>query len=1074
MFASRTQRLLASVIVTLLAAAGPPRQVDAQSVYGGIRGTVSDSLGPVPGAQVTLVGTAFTARANAAGRFAIDHVPAGSYAVRAAIPGRDAGEVTGAQVPSDGVVSVRVRLGRHETAGAVPVVADRGLATRTRLYQTDLSERPVDDSRQALGFLPGVVMRGTDLGVADVPDLTIRGSAADQTSVFVDGAPARFEILGLGALDLPGAAIGEMSVASGPVSAATAGARGAAISYVMRSGGPRFEAGLRTASDAPFSRAATVGYNRFDAFAGGPVPGVARLTWLVAGALYGQSSSYRGSGADTVPTFALAGTDTTVTYTVRLSSINPADTTERTVSVPRFAQVSGRCGQLGSGGSAAASAIRDNYGYDCEGLRQILDWTTSRRVSAKLLFTYGEGSSLSLTALASDDQHRDNPGQDLVDDQMYAGMRRASQLAVLNWSHHLSQLAHGALRVTGNVSVASDSYQSGPLDPNSALEAADPALGIEFSRLRFAGLDGLPLPLTDAVIREMREGAFVPPFDLRPELAPVQEFRFNPYGAGTSWPTSGFGGTAVVASETRLDGRIAAEWAAERRYAVAVGADFSRTDLSSYQGAILVAGGWGGFLAHPRRAGLFALGRLSGDSGLVEVGVRLDRYETGSDFPKVPGLIYRNPAWILGDTSYDARVARVFDPGRTQTLVSPSVRASYQLLPGTSVRAGISQSVEVPPYQMLFAGVNTDQSAYSSTGYGRDVSYVKSTLWELGFRRALSPSLVADVSGYFKTNPSPYVFQSAGYYNPIIGGDPSQPNYFPYVLTAAASNDVLGGDLRFEANPEGAVGGSLSYSIERTRLSLSYPLSTPSTVVVQPADVTTQALAGTLVLQGPATPEGHSPLGAMLQGARAVLTGRVTSGEPYSEQLTTGSGLLAPGIGCTEPTGQLDCLRLPWTTSLDLRISKAVTVGRMRWTAYIEARNVLNLQNVIGAFAETGKPTNLNFEEINFISPQMDQLRADAGALWTSRPEVVNGVTQSVSGIDLTDCARYPQYESGGGGVPDCLALRQVEARWGNGDEFYDTNEINRALNAWYDAFYGTWIFHGPARTARVGLQVEF
>ncbi|OYV66442.1 MAG: hypothetical protein B7Z72_11330, partial [Gemmatimonadetes bacterium 21-71-4] len=56
---------------------------------------------------------------------------------------------------------------------------------------------------------------------------------------------------------------------------------------------------------------------------------------------------------------------------------------------------------------------------------------------------------------------------------------------------------------------------------------------------------------------------------------------------------------------------------------------------------------------------------------------------------------------------------------------------------------------------------------------------------------------------------------------------------------------------------------------------------------------------------------------------------------------------------------------------------------------------------------------------------------------------------------------------------PD-LALRQVEARWGNGDGFYDTNEINRALGAWYNSLYGTSRFYGPARTARVGVEIAF
>ena len=1074
MVAWRTQSLVASVFVTLVAAAGPSRPAEAQSVYGSIRGTVSDSLGPVAGAQVTLVGTAFTALADSAGSFAMDGVPAGVYRVRAEAAGRVAGDVADVRVPADGVMSVRVQLGRHDTAGTAPVVADGSLATRSTLDQTDLSERPVDDSRQAVGFLPGVVMRGISLGVEDVPDLTIRGSAADQTAVFVDGAPARFESLSQSALDLAGDGVGEASVLSGPVSAATPGARGASIAYVMRSGGPRFESGLGVGSDAPFSRGSTVGYNRFDAFAGGPIPGVSRLTWFAAGALYGQSSSYRGSGADTVPTFGLAGIDSVVTYPVSVNPMNPADTVSQTVAVPRFAQVSGQCGQLGGSGSAAAIAIRNNYGDDCEGLRRILDWTTSRRASAKLLYTYGAGSSLSLTGLASDAQHREYPGQDIADDQAYMGARRASQLAVLNWSHRLAQAFGGSLRITGNLSLASDTYQSGPLDVTSALATADPALGIELSRLRFAGLDGLPFPLTDSVVRQMRSGTFRPPFYQRPDLAAEQTFRFNPYGVAGGWPTSGLGGTAVVASETRLDGRVAAEWQARRGYAVEGGADFSRTDLSSYGSQIPPLYGWSGFLAHPRRTGLFGLGRWSEDGSAIEVGLRMDRYVTGSDFPKVPGRIFTNPAWFTGDTTYAARVARVFTPGRTQTHVSPSARVTYQVLPWMAVRAGVSQAVEVPPYQLLFANVNSDLSNSQGSLYGSDVTYVKSTLWEAGTRLRLSHGLVGDFSGYYKTNPSPYVFQGVSYYDPVIGGDPSQPNTSAGLLSTLQSNHAMGADLRIESNRDGAIGGSLSYSIERTHSAVADPVLTASPLLMsQPSDVTTQVLAGTLVLQGSSEAHGAAPLDGILRGARAVLTGRLTSGEPYAEQQDVGSGLLAPGIGCFEPNGQIACLHLPWTTSLDLRVSKAITVGRLRWTAYVEARNLLNLQNIIGAFAETGTQTNVVFKANSFLSPQLQQLISDAGPLWVSRPEVVNGVTQTVSGIDLTDCARYPS-EFGARGVPDCLALRQVEARWGNGDEFYDTNEINRALNAWYNSLYGTWLFHGPARTARIGIEVEF
>ena len=1041
----------------------PSRSAYAQSVLGGIRGAVTDSLGPAAGVRVSLVGSTFTAVTDLSGRFAMGHVPAGTYVVRAerSPGGEGTGEVAAVRVASDATVTVVVRLGERREAGA-QADSEAGLATSARRSGAQLAALPIDDSRQGLALMPGLVERGTELGIAAYPSLEVRGNAADQTAVFVDGAPARFETFGTSMLALPAGGILEAVVVTGAPAASVAEARGASIAYLTRAGGPRFEAGLTAGTDGPFSRNATVGFNHFGAFAGGPVPRVAHLTWFVSGALLGQSSQYRGRGADSVPTFALAGMDTLIPYSVGSGVA--------TALLPRFAQVSGRCGAVGSANSGTAQQIRSNYGLACQGLRQTLDWTTSRRVQARLLYTYGDGSSVSLSGLASDIQQRDPPGAALADNALYTGFRAHSTLAVVNWSHHLRPLG-GALTLLGNLAFGGDGAQGGPLDLATEAATADPALGIEFSRLRFAGLEGLPLPLSDDVVRQMRNGTFRPPFYGRNDLAPSQQFRFNPYGVMGGWPTTGFGGEATVASESRVSGRLGAEWRAVPELRVAAGVDFSRTDLSYYDAVIVTGFTFDGFLAHPRRTGLFAQATLVEGPFVLDVGARADRYVTGSDFPKYPGRIFSNPAWSQGDSSYAARVSRTFDPGRTQTFVTPRVRIGFRAAERTFARIGVSQQVEVPPYAMLFANVNADlANAAGSTPFGRDVSYVTSTLIEGGIHHTIRTGMSVDLSAYTKSNVTPYDFAGELVYDPYVGGPAGQPNEALVLLVRKLGTRVIGGDLALEWGAGRPVSGQLSYSIERFHLVVE---NLPSGVNV--TDPTNHVIAGTLVLRVPEGWQRQSVLGPVARGVSAVITGRLTRGEPYTPALNSGLGITAPPANGIVGLGgaSVYSANLPWTKALDLRLSKAVEVRGRRLSVYAEARNLLNLDNLAGLFAETGGDVNPLFRA-SVVAPQVNGLMQDAGALWVQKAVTVNGVTQTLSGVDLSDCSKYPQGFGGTRGVVDCVALRRVEARWGNGDEFYDTNEINRALGAWYDAFAGQWMFHGAARTARIGIELEF
>lgn len=925
--------------------------------------------------------------------------------------------------------------------GGDSTAAKGSLSGRTLFTGAVLSRLPIDDARQALALVPGVVSRGTGIGIANAPSLTIRGSLADQTAVTIDGAPARFELFGAQGPVLGLGGIAALSVEAGVAPADVADARGAAIAYVTRSGGSRLEGSFTAGGEQPFGFGSTVGYSRFEGTLGGPVRWVPRLTFFLAGSLQGQPSAYRGSGADGVPTYQLAGVDTVFPYQTQSGDTAMA-------VLPRFAQVSGRCGTTGNSNTAVGRDIQSNYGYDCQGLRRPLDWSTSRRGLAKLHYAYGTGSSLSFTGVASDLQRRFSPGGDIGAPGLYQGERTHSWLAVVDWTHVLGLAGRGGVIVRANASWGWDEDVSGPLTITSSAATASPALGIEFGTLRFAGLDALSFPDLGGIIHNLRTfGGPVVPFPGRTDLGPYQPFRFNPYGVWSGWPTEGMDGQLILGQEHRLNARLAAEWEVRQGLHLAAGGDLSRTDVAFYQGDFFTAFDVDAFVAHPRRTGLFASARLERAGVSVEAGLRADRFDAGAEFPNVPGRIITNPAAAVppgGDTTYAAFVARVFTRSRPQTLLSPRIRLAFRIGSRTVGRLGYGEHVAPPRLRDQYAFTNTDAISLGSyPAFGQDVRLVKTGILEAGVRHGFRPDLAFDLSVYRKTGVTPYFYRLQPVYDPFYN------RMITVGLLSPMNDRVMGADARLEWRAGAALSGSLAYSFERTHL------ASDSTLYFGP-DQSTHAIGASAALEVPDGWHAGSWLGAALRGVRADVTARATSGLPYTPALiNSGSGIFTPDIGLY--SGALGSAHLPWTYLVDLRVAKAIEAAGVHGTLYLEVRNLLNTVNLIGAFAETGADANDAFRS-RFESSGLGSLQSEppASALATD------------GSIDLTQSCSAWRYAA------NCVALQRVENRFGDGDGHYTPAEQRRALDAYYDTVYGSWRFHGPARTARVGLELRF
>jgi hypothetical protein len=355
--------------------------------------------------------------------------------------------------------------------------------------------------------------------------------------------------------------------------------------------------------------------------------------------------------------------------------------------------------------------------------------------------------------------------------------------------------------------------------------------------------------------------------------------------------------------------------------------------------------------------------------------------------------------------------------------------------------------VQEPPLGLYFARSNGDLS-FSSTGdaFGRPIPYAVSTLWELGLHYTPAPSLGVDVVGYSMENPGPYAFRLRSFPDPANPGGDFSINS----LTRIDLGSETGVDVRLDWSPHAILSATLSYSFAQA------PKGTTASSALFGEAATTHAMAA---LANLSTPAGW-PIFSDLTASSLV---RATSGLSYVRFRNAGLGLtVPPGFfnAFASPIGsaQIGSAHLPWSKAVDIRLTKGFHSGRFAGSMFADVRNVLNLTNVIGAFSETGATTNSLYREV-LLAPEFANLRIEA---------TNNGALQGDgSTIDVRGCTSWFL-------PPNCVALQRVEQRFGDGDGLYSLAEQTTALNAYFDAFFGPAGFHGPGRTARVGIQIRF
>ena len=1111
---ARAARSFALAAVVLGMGAG---SLLAQGSTGKIEGRVRDQAGaPIANAQVFLVGTAFNALTNPQGYYFINNVPASTYSVRAAFIGYKSTQVDGVKVLAGQTGTVDIQL--EQTAVQIqeitvvtqtqPLVPRDEVTTKQRIDGEFTSNLPVDRLNNVLALQPGVVASPTN------NTISIRGGRTDEAVTYIDGVPVSPGYRGgsnVGSLgteiSVGTNALEEASVTTGSASAEFGNAQSGVISVQTKTGGSNYTGSFGYESDEPFGKNTSLGFNRFQGSFGGPI--TRNLTFFISGALEGNKSVASGFDAHESPIFVQAGIDTIVA--VPSAAGEPtADTTM--VPVYNYAAYRGDCDQFSG---SADPEIAANYGVDCQGGRTPYSARSTYQVNGKLNYTFGTGSRIAFTTLASQfqgrtfTQNRDLTGrvltyQNLYNPQALVAFQQQSRVFTLNWTQNLSKSTERALALETYISYPRDQTLQGPMTTEGEASSRDPFGGFLVGGMDFL-FDFDNFPLNEELVNNYRTniaGSRRSPLDLenRVQYATSDVYRNNAYGlynrgsagADMQFYDNGIGSPLatrlIMYREDRWVGKANLDWQFDRYNRIKIGGEFTRYDIGNYSHQLDDQIFSDVFLEKPIRYNVFAEDRLDlGDVVLVG-GLRYDWYHTRAKRPVGFPVITTHPDYDPNDPDAFFNNSELFREDESHGYLSPHVQVSFPVTERTNFRLSYAHQVQAPDFGVVLQGINSDVNLTNTNNvYGADVDFGKSITFEFGVRHAFNDDMVLDFAAYNKDNLSNAANRLISLPDPTTG-----VNGNIRMLTNADFGNTRGIDVRLDRRFGSLFNGTLSYSFQDAKNTGSDPDTyidfgsrvlnaisggnQPPPQAVLPTDFNRpHTLAAAASLTFPNDWNQGSTAGSIFENVGLYATFRYASGTPYtacSPGSTDQDVVSGDNCDLEFPEG-LNQSRLPAFKNLNLRLTKGFGLGGLDVTAYLDARNVLNFRNVIQVFTQTNDVRNLD-EEDNEFAANAEEVQGEAAA---------SGVDVSEDGtIDLTfggiadrrqGCSSWVT-EDGVPAAPNCVALIRAEQRFGNGDGLYDETEQRRASNSLYNTIRGIHNFTGDPRRMRVGFEVSF
>lgn len=912
-----------------------------------------------------------------------------------------------------------------------------------------LRRLPIDDLRELPALVPGV------FSLTDPRSFSIRGERASAAALYVDGALVQNGQLGQPMLFPALNGVRELSVITGLPELARGPSLGV-LDITTPSGGPgrRLAADLHYRADAigengigQSSPWRNVGFNRVEASVSGPV--VAGITAFGAVSLEGQQSLETQKFRDVqAPIYTAAGVDTIVRQPETAG--DPVSDTIDLV-IPRYVQNSGYCDQ------------GQNGGYKCHGLRVPFSAHGGRFLQARLLRSYGAQSHLGLTLLSGRRQDRKFSFTELYNPSNRTATRENSYAVILAWSHREPRLAGRPFRIEANLSLQSDKRASGPLTPESEVasreshylwKSLDFVTDFETTHdVTIGGTTHAGVHFLDATqIRCLQSGqaacADLVPFLDRNDLLSAVPYRANPYAVeqnpNLSFYTSGLDNPIDLSQERRVQARVVFDWNLAAAHTLQLGLEQLNYDTRRFAAQAISAFAMNAYSEKPVRRALWIGDQVQVAGANLTGGLRLDQFDSRSGYPGTPGRISTDPAFD------PANPTRQFVPAKQHTALSPQIRGSYQVTDRILIHAAAGNTARMPTFEALFQHKNTDLSiANAASFFGRDLGFARERVLEIGGHAELVPGFALDLTVYSQ-RVEQEVVRLTRFIDPFSG----LPADFR-VFTIEDFGALTGFDATLEHRLSPWFAGYLAYTHQGG----------------EALDHGRHVVTASVALTVPAKAPGAASLERIFENTGVFATLRMGTNARYTRQSNQGLGLTIGDV--VNPVEPINASILPSYKTLDLRITRRFSAGRVGWALFAESRNLFSWSNLVDIFTETGTVTNAT-QRSRWVDLQVAQLETEASDNGLAVADPVSGepaVNLQAPGVCVGWTSRSGNYA---GGPADCVLLQRAERRFGNGDGLYTRPEYTTAFGAWYDLANAPYRFYGPGRRIRVGVELQF
>ena len=245
----------------------------------------------------------------------------------------------------------------------------------------------------------------------------------------------------------------------------------------------------------------------------------------------------------------------------------------------------------------------------------------------------------------------------------------------------------------------------------------------------------------------------------------------------------------------------------------------------------------------------------------------------------------------------------------------------------------------------------------------------KTTAYEVGFTREITPDMGIDITAYFK--------DTANLINvtPVFGSPGTDVINRLALKSNADFGTTKGIDIKFERRRANYIAGSLAYT-------LGYATGTGSVaddsydqiffaLGPNPSDVHLPKVSEPLSFDQRHTIVADIDIRADNLRGKASWLRRSLANTGANIQFSAGSGLpytptnVFPSINANQaqgrPSGRPNSARLPWQLQVDLKANRAFRFGHTSFNLYLLVLNLTNRQNVLAVYSATGKPDEDGF-----------------------------------------------------------------------------------------------------------------